>query len=224
MAVSAQLSKIRTPTTPIWVTSSRKDMWLGLLERLNSDNRSFQAFLEEYATGSDITLSRRDVRNIFEHDPCKGVIGTIIWSHGRGIRVNALSLLVRDLPTLITLMSIRNFAEEELNELLAQPGISVPTASKMLSACGKTYRGMPAAIIDDNIIQAIENTVLAEDFPTVATLRNKSRSRPVSYYEAYLKDVSTLCKQYDITADMLDRYLAEHAPEDLPLQPELQSA
>ncbi|MDG4718758.1 MULTISPECIES: hypothetical protein [Thalassospira] len=224
MAVSAQLSKIRTPTTPTWITSSRKDMWLGLLERLNSENRSFQTFLEEYAAGSDITLSRRDVRNIFAIDPSKGVIGTIIWSHARGIRVNALSLLVRDLPTLITLMSISDFGEEELNELLAQPGISVPTASKMLSACGKTYRGMPAAIIDDNIIQAIENTALSHDFPTVATLRNKSRSRPMSYYEAYLQDVTAICEKYNITADLLDRYLAEHALEDLSEQSELKSA
>ncbi|HAY49361.1 MAG TPA: hypothetical protein DCY62_10375, partial [Thalassospira sp.] len=76
MAVSAQLSKIRNPNTPTWTTSSRKDMWLGLLERLNSDNRAFQTFLEEYATGADITLSRRDVRSIFALDASKGVIGT----------------------------------------------------------------------------------------------------------------------------------------------------
>ncbi|MEK9845655.1 hypothetical protein [Thalassospira sp.] len=224
MAVSAQLSKIRNPNTPTWTTSSRKDMWLGLLERLNSDNRAFETFLEEYATGADITLSRRDVRSIFALDASKGVIGTIIWSHARGIRVNALSLLVRDLPTLITLMSISDFGQEELNELLSQPGISVPTASKMLSACGKTYRKMPAAIIDDNVIQAIENTALCEDFPHVAKLRNKSRSRPLPYYEAYLKDVTAICEKHDITADMLDRYLAEHALEDLPLNSELQTA
>ncbi|RCK48971.1 hypothetical protein TH30_01165 [Thalassospira profundimaris] len=215
---------MRKPNTPSWVTSSRKDMWLGLLERLNSENRAFQTFLHEYATDSEITLSRRDVRNIFALDASKGVIGTIIWSHSRGIRVNALSLLVRDLPTLITLMSISDFGEEELNELLAQPGISVPTASKMLSACGKTYCGMPAAIIDDNVIQVIENTALSEDFPNVANLRNKSRSRPMPYYEAYLQDVTAICEKYDISADLLDRYLAEQAFDDLSPKAELQSA
>lgn len=92
------------------------------------------------------------------------MIASIIWSHERGIRVNALSLLVRDMPTLVTLMSISDFGNDELNELLAQPGISVPTASKMLSACGKTYCGMPAAIIDDTIIQAIESASFAADF------------------------------------------------------------
>jgi len=224
MALNAHLQKIRKPTTPTWITSSRKEMWLGLLDRLNSDDRSFQNFLEEYATDGDITLARRDVRSIFAQDPSKGVIATIIWSHARGIRVNALSLLVRDLPTLITLMTISDFGEEELSELLAQPGISVPTASKMLSACGKTYRGLTAAIIDDNVIQAIENTSFAEDFPNVAKLRHKSRSRPMPYYEAYLQDVAVICEKYDITADMLDRYLAEHVVQDSAPDPELQSA
>ncbi|MEQ9347003.1 MAG: hypothetical protein RIG26_11225 [Thalassospira sp.] len=224
MAINAHLPKIRKLNTPNWITSSRKEMWLGLLDRLNSDNRSFQNFLEEYATDSDITLARRDVRDIFALDASKGVIATIIWSHARGIRVNALSLLVRDLPTLITLMSISDFGAEELNELLAQPGISVPTASKMLSACGKTYRGMTAAIIDDNVIQAIENTPLAEDFPNVSKLRNKSRSRPMPYYEAYLQDVAAICDKHDITPDMLDRYLAEDALQDLAAKPELQTA
>ncbi|MBX2832475.1 MAG: hypothetical protein KTR23_15220 [Rhodospirillales bacterium] len=224
MAINAHLQKIRKPKTPTWITSSRKEMWLGLLDRLNSDDRSFQNFLEEYATDGDITLARRDVRDIFAQDASKGVIATIIWSHARGIRVNALSLLVRDLPTLITLMSISDFDQDELNELLAQPGISVPTASKMLSACGKTYRRMTAAIIDDNVIQAIESTSLAEDFPNVAKLRHKSRSRPMPYYEAYLKDVALICEEHDITADMLDRYLAEHAVQDLTPDPELQSA
>jgi hypothetical protein len=224
MAISAKLAKIRELNSPTWITSSRKDMWLGLLDRLSSADRSFQSFLEEYAEGDDIILARRDVREIFALDASKGVIATIIWSHARGIRVNALSLLVRDLPTLVTLMSIDDFGMEELNELLAQPGISVPTASKMLSACGKTYCGMPAAIIDDNVIQAIENTSFATDFQNVAKLRSKSRSRPVPYYQAYLQDISNLCEKYDLQADMLDRYLAEHAQEELTLDPELQSA
>lgn len=224
MAISAHLSKIRKLNVPTWITSSRKDMWLGLLDRLTTSNRSFQNFLEEYATEDDITLARRDVRNIFALDPSKGVIATIIWSHSRGIRVNALSLLVRDLPTLVTLMTIGDFGEDELNELLAQPGISVPTASKMLSACGKTYRGMDAAIIDDNVIQVIENTPFAADFPNVAKLRNKARSRPVPYYEAYLQDITAICEKHNITADMLDRYLAEHALEDISADAELRSA
>lgn len=209
---------------PTWITSSRKEMWLGLLDRINADARSFHAFLDEYATGGELTLARRDVRNIFAEDAAKGVIATIFWAHGRGIRVNALSLLVSDLPTLITLMSIPDFREEELNALLAQPGISVPTASRMLSACGKTYCGMPAAIIDDNVIQVIENTVFARDFVHVAELRTKSRSRPVPYYEAYLRDVTAICETHGLSADMLDRYLAERALGELAEQSELKSA
>lgn len=206
------------------MTSSRKDMWLGLLGRLNSPDPSFHNFLDEYANEGEITLARRDVREIFAKDPSKGVIATIIWSHERGIRVNALSLLVRDMPTLVTLMSIADFGEAELNELLAQPGISVPTASKMLSACGKTYCGMPAAIIDDTIIQAIESASFAGDFPNVAKLRTKSRSRPVPYYQAYLRDVFDICEQHDLSPDMVDRYLTEHALDDIASDIELAPA
>lgn len=224
MAIHAHLHKIRELKTPTWITSSRKDMWLGLLERLNTQDRAFHRFLDDYATNDDITLARRDVRNIFAQDAATGVIATIFWSHARGMRVNALSLLVRDLPTLITLMSVTDFRNDELNELLAQPGISVPTASKMLSACGKTYCGMPAAIIDDTIIQVIENSTFASDFPNIAELRNKSRSRPVPYYEAYLRDVTALCEKYDITSDMIDRYLAEYALGNTSQNAELQSA
>lgn len=223
MAISAHLSKIRQPSSPTWVTSSRKDMWLGLLERLNSSDRTFQTFIEEYATDGEITLARRDVREIFAKDASKGVIATIIWSHARGIRVNALSLLVRDMPTLVTLMSIKDFGQEELNELLSQPGISVPTASKMLSACGKTYCKMPAAIIDDTAIQVIESTYFAGDFPNVAAVRGKSRSRPMPYYQAYLRDVLDICEKHDLDADMVDRYLAEHALEDMTAEIELAS-
>ncbi|NIZ00886.1 hypothetical protein [Thalassospira lucentensis] len=209
---------------PIWITSSRKDMWLGLLERLHTHDRSFHKFLESHAKDGEITLARRDVRQIFAEDALAGMIATIVWSHSRGMRVNALSMLVRDLPTLTTLMSINDFREQELNELLAQPGISVPTASKILSACGKTYCGMPAAILDDTIIQVIESDTFADDFPTVAHLRNKSRSRPIPYYNAYLRDVSALCEKYDLTSDMIDRYLSEYALGNVAQQQELKSA
>jgi len=224
MAIRSHLSKIRQMNAPTWTTSSRKDMWLGLLDRLNSPDRSFQDFLEQHATDGEITLARRDVRDIFAEDASKGVIATIIWSHERGIRVNALSLLVRDMPTLVTLMSISDFGQDELNELLSQPGISVPTASKMLSACGKTYCGMPAAIIDDTIIQVIESAAFAGDFPNVAKLRSKSRSRPVPYYQAYLRDVFDICEKHDLNPDMVDRYLAEHALDDMASDIELASA
>lgn len=209
---------------PTWTTSSRKDMWLGLLDRLSNPDRSFQDFLEQYAIEGEITLARGDVRNIFAEDASKGVIATIIWSHERGIRVNALSLLVRDMPTLVTLMSIPDFGQDELNELLCQPGISVPTASKMLSACGKTCCGMPAAIIDDTIIQVIESASFAGDFPNVAKLRGKSRSRPVPYYQAYLRDVFDICEKYDLAPDVVDRYLTEHALDDMASDIELASA
>lgn len=224
MAIHAHLKEIREQRTPTWITSSRKDMWLGLLDRLNTRDRSFHKFLDTYATDGDITLARRDVRDIFAQDAATGMIATIFWSHTRGMRVNALSLLIRDLPTLITLMSIKDFRNDEINELLAQPGISVPTASKMLSACGKTYCGMPAAIIDDNIIQVIESSTFARDFPNVAELRKKSRSRPVPYYEAYLRDVTALCEKYDLTSEMIDHYLSVHGLSNMAQNAELQSA
>jgi hypothetical protein len=199
-------------------------MWLGLLGRLNSPDRSFEDFLEQYAIEGEITLARRDVREIFAEDAAKGVVATIIWSHERGIRVNALSLLVRDMPNLVTLMSVSDFREDELNELLTQPGISVPTASKMLSACGKTYCGMPAAIIDDTIIQVIESASFAGDFANVPKLRSKSRSRPVPYYQAYLCDVFDICEKHDLNPDMVDRYLARHALDDMASDSELATA
>lgn len=94
----------------------------------------------------------------------------------------------------------------------------------MLSACGKTYCGMPAAIIDDTIIQAIESASFAADFPNVAKLRAKSRSRPVPYYQAYLRDVFDICENHDLEPDMVDRYLAEHALDDMASDIELASA
>ncbi len=224
MSIAAHLPKIHQMNSPIWITTSRIDMWLGLLGRLNSSERAFHNFLEAHGTQGEITLARRSVREIFAQDPSEGVIATIIWSHERGIRVNALSLLVRDMPTLVTLMSIADFGYQELNELLALPGISVPTASKMLSATGKTFCGLPAAIIDDTIIQVIENTSFAGDFPNVAKLRHKSRSRPVPYYEAYLRDISDICEKHNLSPDLMDRYLAEHALDDMTSEIKLASA
>lgn len=224
MSIAAHLPKIHQMNSPTWVTTSRIDMWLGLLDRLNSPERTFQNFLEKHATQGEIILARRNVREIFSQDPSQGVIATIIWSHERGIRVNALSLLVRDMPTLVTLMSIADFGLQELNELLSLPGISVPTASKMLSATGKSFCGMPTAIIDDTIIQVIENTSFAADFPNVAKLRNKSRSRPVPYYEAYLRDISDICKKHNLNPDLIDRYLAEHALDNMTTDIKLASA
>ncbi len=186
-------------------------MWAGLLNRVKTDKKPFTQFLMTYAAGNDITLTRGDVGTIFTRDAANGVIAAIFWSHPRGIRVNALTMLARDLPNLTDLMTVQDFGEKEMTDLLGFPGISVPTASKMLSGCGKTLCGMATAILDDAIIQLIETDPYADDFPSVHDLINKSRSRPVQYYQAYLRDVTALCQKHGMTADMLDSFLSEHA-------------
>lgn len=183
-------------------------MWLGLLDRIGETADPFREFLNARNADGKIVLSRTDVRNIFALDYSQGVIASIIWAHERGIRVNALSLIVRDLPKLVDLMSVNDFGIQQLQELVEQPGISVPTASKMLSACGIRYRNMTTAIIDDNIIRAIETPELEDDFRHVRTMQSKMRSRPISYFEAYLKDVVSICLRYDLRPDMLDLYLS----------------
>ncbi len=211
MAIHEQIQRIRNLKSTTWQTVSREDMWRGLLDRLNYNDQSFPEFLQHHAVNGEISLARRDVRNIYASRPTCGVVATIIWSHARGIRVNALSLLVRDLPNLVELFENDDFDEDQLSQLLGQPGISIPTASKMLSACGKKYKGKPAAIIDDTIIQVIESSKFASDFPEIHGLRGKSRSRPIPYYEAYLNDVASICAANDLTADMVDRFLSEYA-------------
>ena len=211
MAIHEQIQRIRNMKSLAWQTASREDMWRGLLARLNFDDQSFPEFLEQHSVNGEISLARHDVRNIYAERPTCGVVATIIWSHARGIRVNALSLLVRDLPNLVNLFDHDDLDESQLSQLLSQPGISIPTASKMLSGCGKKYRGKPAAIIDDTIIQTIESPQFHADFPAILNLRGKSRSRPMPYYEAYLEDVTAICAKHDVTADMIDRYLSEYA-------------
>lgn len=214
MAIHEQIQRIRNLKSTTWQTVSREDMWRGLLDRLSYNDQSFPEFLQHHAVNGEISLARRDVRNIYASHPTCGVVATIIWSHARGIRVNALSLLVRDLTKLVELFENDDFDENQMSQLLGQPGISIPTASKMLSACGRKYKGKPAAIIDDTIIQVIEAPEFASDFTEISELRGKSRSRPIPYYEAYLEDVASICGRYDVTADMVDRFLSEYALVD----------
>ncbi|OSQ40898.1 hypothetical protein TMES_00195 [Thalassospira mesophila] len=195
----------------IWQTTSRRDMWTKLLDRLQNEAPYFSSFLAQHADEQDVVLRRRQVRTLYKANPELGMVAAIIWAHARGIRVNALSLLVRDLQALVTLFDRDNFDDDALNHLLGQPGISVPTASKMLSACGKKYGGIPAAILDDAISNAIESSEFAEDFPRTNRLRGKTRSRPLEYYKSYLADLHDLAVQHDIGHDNLDRFLSEFA-------------
>ncbi|PKR54783.1 hypothetical protein COO20_08590 [Thalassospira marina] len=209
MALEHYVEKIRAQEILIWQTTSRRDMWTKLLDRLQNDAPHFSSFLEQHADDNEVVLRRRQVRALYKADPELGMVAAIIWTHARGIRVNALSLLVRDLPTLVELFDRDDFSDETLNHLLGQPGISVPTASKMLSACGKNFDGIPAAILDDSISAAIESSEFAEDFPRTNLLRGKARSRPLDYYKAYLADLNDLAIKHDISHDNLDRFLAE---------------
>ena len=134
MAIHEQIQRIRNLKSTTWQTVSREDMWRGLLDRLNYNDQSFPEFLQHHAVNGEISLARRDVRNIYASRPTCGVVATIIWSHARGIRVNALSLLVRDLTKLVELFENDDFDEDQMSLLLGQPGISIPTASKMPSA------------------------------------------------------------------------------------------
>ncbi|WP_073954987.1 hypothetical protein [Thalassospira sp. TSL5-1] len=211
MAIEHYVKKIRTQEGVVWQTSSRRDMWTKLLDRLQTDAPHFSSFLEQYAEGDDVILRRRQVRALYQADPEMGMVAAIIWTHARGIRVNALSLLVRDLPALVQLFDRDNFDDKSLNHLLGQPGISIPTASKMLSACGKQFNNVPAAIIDDAISAAIESSEFAKDFSRITPLRGKARSRPLDYYKAYLGDLDELATKHDITHDTLDHFFAEFA-------------
>ena len=211
MAIEHYVNKIRAQEDVIWQTSSRRDMWTKLLDRLQTDAPHFSSFLDQYAEGDDIILRRRKVREQYLADPEKGMVAAIIWAHARGIRVNALSLLVRDLPVLVKLFDRENFDHEALNHLLGQPGISIPTASKMLSACGKKFDNVPAAIIDDAISSAIESSEFVKDFPLITPLRGKARSRPVDYYKAYLGDLNELAVKHGIAHDALDQFFTEFA-------------
>lgn len=209
MAIENYVEKIRTQELLIWQTTSRRDMWTKLLDRLQNDAPHFSSFLEQHADDHEVVLRRRQVRALYKADRELGMVAAIIWAHARGIRVNALSLLVRDLPTLVTLFECDSFDDNGLNHLLGQPGISVPTASKMLSACGKMYEGIPAAILDDSISGVIESSEFTEDFPRTNRLRGKSRSRPLEYYKAYLSVLNDLAVKHNIAHDNLDRFLSE---------------
>ena len=150
----------------------------------------FPNSLQHHAVNGEISLARRDVRNIYASRPTCGVVATIIWSHARGIRVNALSLLVRDLTKLVELFENDDFDEDQMSLLLGQPGISIPTASKMLSACGKKYKGKPATIIDDTIIQVIVSTGIC-----IRLYGNQRASRQIAQ-PAYslLRSLSRRCR------------------------------
>jgi hypothetical protein len=208
MALEKYVDEIRAQELLIWQTTSRRDMWTKLLDRLQNDTSRFVSFLEQHADDHEVVLRRRQVRALYKEDPARGMVAAIIWTHARGIRVNALSLLARDLPSLVNLFECDDFDDEALNHLLGQPGISVPTASKMLSACGKKYNGIPAAILDDAISNVIESTEFAEDFPRTNRLRGKARSRPLDYYKAYLADLNEHATKHHIPHDNLDRFLS----------------
>ncbi|WP_114086427.1 hypothetical protein [Thalassospira profundimaris] len=217
MAIEHYVNKIRTREDVIWQTTSRRDMWTKLLDRLQMDAPHFFRFLEQYAEGDDLILRRRQVRALYQADAEMGMVAAIMWAHARGIRVNALSLLVRDLPALVKLFDRDSFDDKSLTHLLGQPGISIPTASKMLSACGKQFDNIPAAILDDTISVAIESSEFAKNFPHTNTLRGKARSRPLDYYKAYLDDLNALAIRHGISHDTLDHFFAEFSSYDEPV-------
>jgi hypothetical protein len=216
MALRDYTNDINDRNSLVWQTSSRLDMWLKLLDRLRENDPYFSSFLARFDGQNDVILRRREIRTLYRENPEYGMVAAIIWAHARGIRVNALSLLVRDLPALVRLFARDNFDDHAMHHLLGQPGISVPTASKLLSACGKKFEGLPAAVLDDAICQAIESPEFSKDFRETNLLRGKVRSRAMHYYRAYLNDISRLTQQYDLDPDDLDRFLAEYASGDRP--------
>ncbi|MFH1805849.1 MAG: hypothetical protein ABID63_13280 [Pseudomonadota bacterium] len=208
MPLSDHMDRLMNQQDLRWQTTSRRDMWTGLLDRLPEKDMRFTAFLDHYTQDGDITLSRHDVRDIYGHNPDFGLIAAILWVHFRGVRINALSLLVRDLSSLVQLFAPADLNDAAMSRILGQPGISIPTASKMLSACDKRFCGLRAAILDDTIIYVIESDDFRADFVETTCLRGKSRSRPIDYYKAYLQDLDRLARRMALSTDDIDQYLS----------------